>query len=232
MSRSVAVVVPAGGAGRRMGGVRKQYLELHGEPVLSHALRPFIEHPDVEWIVVAMPSEDLASPPPWLRDLDPRIELVAGGRERGDSVYAALRAVPEAAQIVAVHDAARPLVTPEIIDRTLDAAAAGTGAIAAVPVTDTLKVVDEDRSIRSTEDRSRYWRAQTPQAFPRTVLLEAYHRAFEEGFVGTDEASLVERIGERVVVVDGAEENIKVTRPGDVAIAEALLRLRSSTAVQ
>lgn len=226
MSIRAAVVVPAGGSGRRMGGVRKQYLELLGEPVLVHALRPFLAHPAVEWIVVALPAEDLADPPAWLTALDARIQLVAGGRERGDSVRAALEAVPDMADVVMVHDAARPLVSAEIIDRALAAALTGVGAIAAMPVADTLKEVGEDGEVRGTPDRERFWRAQTPQAFPRALILDAYRRAAADGFSGTDEAALVERYGGTVVVVEGAEENLKVTRPSDLVLAEAFLRIR------
>lgn len=226
MSARAAVVVPAGGSGRRMGGVRKQYLELRGEPILVHALRPFLEHPAVEWVVVALPEEDLTDPPAWLTSLDSRIRLVAGGRERGDSVRAALEAVPDAADVVLVHDAARPLVHSKIIDRALAAAITGVGAVAAIPVADTLKEVGAAHEIRATPDRNRYWRAQTPQAFPRTMLVDAYRRAAAFGIAGTDDASLVEQLGGTVVVVEGAEENIKVTRPGDIELAEAYLTIR------
>lgn len=222
-----AVVIAAGGAGRRMGGVRKQYLELAGEPVLVHSLRPFLAHPAVQWAVVALPAKDAKDPPAWLAELDPRLTLVAGGAERGDSVYRALEAVPEAAEIVMIHDAARPLLTRPVIDRALAAAAAGVGAVAAVPVADTLKEVDADGKILATPDRSRFWRAQTPQAFPRRMILDAYRRAVEEGVHGTDDAALVERFGGTVIVVEGAPENLKVTSPADLIVAEAFLRARA-----
>jgi tRNA threonylcarbamoyl adenosine modification protein (Sua5/YciO/YrdC/YwlC family) len=225
-----AVVIAAGGAGRRMrgagDGVRKQYLELLGEPVLVHSLRPFLAHPEVGWAVVALPAEDFAGPPAWLTGLDPRITLVAGGAERGDSVRLALEAVPEEAEVVLVHDAARPLVTHEVIDRALEAALTGVGAIAAVPLADTLKEVDSEGRITGTPDRRRFWRAQTPQAFPRRLLLDAARRAVTDGYQATDDAALVEHYGGTVVVVEGAPENLKVTTPVDLLIAEALLRDR------
>lgn len=228
MSVRAAVVVAAGGAGRRMGGVRKQYLELLGEPVLVHALRPFLAHPAVGWVVVAVPAEDLDDPPGWLTGLDPRIRLVAGGAERGDSVRRALEAVPEGADVVLVHDAARPLVTTAVIDRVIAAAAEGVGAIAAMPVTDTLKEIGAGGQILATPDRSRFWRAQTPQGFPRPLIAEAYRRAEAEGVQGTDDAALVEWFGGTVVVVEGSPENLKVTNPQDLIVAEALLRARSA----
>ena len=216
-----AVVIPAGGAGRRMGERRKQYLELAGRPVLLRAMDPFVEHPDVHWIIVALPAEDLGDPPGFL---PPGVILVAGGEERGDSVRAGLEAVPEAADVVLIHDAARPLLTLEIVDRALSAAAGGVGVIAAVPVADTLKRVDADGRVDATVDRAGLWRAQTPQAFPRRMILDAYRRAAAEGVSATDDAALVERFGGRVVVVEGAETNIKVTTPGDLRLAERLLR--------
>jgi len=222
-ARDVGVVIPAGGSGRRMGGLRKQYLELAGEPVLLRALRPFLEHPSVAAVVIALPADDAALPPEWLRDVDERVRLVAGGAERADSVRRALEQVPETIRRVLVHDAARPLVTRQVIDRTLAAVAEGQGAIAAVRIADTVKEVDAQGGIVATRDRSRLWRAQTPQAFPRDLLVAAYRAAAEEGMGATDDAALVERIGGRVVVVDGDVANLKVTTPADVAIAEALL---------
>lgn len=213
-----AAVIPAGGSGRRM-GARKQYLELAGEPILLHAVRPFLEHPRVERVIVALPSEDAASPPAFL---PPRVVVVAGGAERGDSVRAGLQAVPEDAEVVLVHDAARPLVTREIIDRTLDAAAGGVGALAAIPVADTLKRVADGGAVEETVDRAGLWRAQTPQAFPRSMILSAYERAAAEGVRATDDAALVERFGGRVVVVPGSSRNIKVTTTDDLDMAERL----------
>ncbi|MGK7310907.1 MAG: 2-C-methyl-D-erythritol 4-phosphate cytidylyltransferase [Candidatus Longimicrobiales bacterium M2_2A_002] len=218
----VAAVLPAGGAGLRMGegGVRKQYTELAGEPVLVRSLRPFLDHPEVEWVVVALPAEDVDDPP---FEVPPGVTVVAGGAERGDSVRAGLTAVPEAAEAVLIHDAARPLVPPEVVDRVLRALGPDVGAIAAVPVADTLKEVDERRTITRTVDRSTLWRAQTPQAFPRSMIVDAYDRAAAEGVAGTDDAALVERYGGRVVVVEGDTRNLKITRPEDLRRAEVLV---------
>jgi 2-C-methyl-D-erythritol 4-phosphate cytidylyltransferase len=216
-----AAVIPAGGTGLRMGGdVRKQYLELAGEPMLLRTLRTFREHPSVEWVIVALPPADVHGPPFRLPD---DVVVVPGGAGRGDSVRAGLAAVPEAADVVLVHDAARPLVTRAVVDRVLAAVGGGVGAIAAVPVADTLKRVDGSRTITGTVERERLWRAQTPQGFPRAALVDAYRRAAEEGVAATDDAALVERYGGRVVVVEGDERNLKVTRPEDLRVAEALL---------
>ncbi len=218
----VAAVLPAGGAGLRMGdrGVRKQYTELAGEPVLLRSLRPFLDHPEVEWIVVALPADDVEGPP---FELPPGVTVVPGGVERGDSVRAALAAVPEAAEAVLIHDAARPLVPPAVVDRVLRALGPDVGAIAAVPVADTLKEVDGGGTITRTVDRSTLWRAQTPQGFPRSMVVDAYERAAAEGAAATDDAALVERYGGRVVVVEGDTRNLKITRPEDLRLAEVLV---------
>jgi 2-C-methyl-D-erythritol 4-phosphate cytidylyltransferase len=217
----VAVVVPAGGSGMRMtgAGTRKQYLELGGEPILLRALRPFLEHPAVRWVVVALPAEDLRDPPIALPE---SVTVVEGGAERGDSVGRGLAAVPEDADIVAIHDAARPLLSRPVLDRVLEAARGGVGAVAGLPVVDTLKRVDGDRGVVETVDRRGLWRAQTPQAFPRAMITAAYRRAAEEGVRGTDDAALVERYGGTVVMVEGDACNLKVTRPADLALAQAL----------
>lgn len=217
-----AVVVPAGGEGLRMrtDGVRKQYLELAGEPILLRSLRVFLDHPAFQWIVVALPADDMAAPPLFLPQ---GVTVVAGGETRGDSVRFGLEAVPDAAQVVLIHDAARPLVTRVVVDRVLEAAETGVGAVAAVPVADTLKRVGEDRRVFETVDRAALWSAQTPQGFPRPMVVDAYRRAAEEGVAATDDAALVERYGGRVVVVNGDVRNVKVTRAEDLALAETFL---------
>ncbi len=221
MARAGAVIVAAG-VGRRLGGeVRKQYLEIAGEPVLLWAIRPFLEHPEIGAVVVVLPPEDVEDPPVWLRELE--VTLVPGGAERGDSVWNGLQALPEEAAPVLIHDGARPFVSAEIIERVLAGARSG-GAIAAIRVADTIKQVDEEGRIEETLDRSGLWQAQTPQGFPREVILSAYRQARQEGLQATDDAALCERYGARVVVVEGSAENLKITRPADLVLAEALAR--------
>jgi 2-C-methyl-D-erythritol 4-phosphate cytidylyltransferase len=226
--RRVGVIVPAAGEGRRLGGVRKPFLELAGRPMLQHTLRPFLECDDVASIVVALAADDAAAPPAWLAQLAPRVQVVAGGAERGDSVARALAALPDGVDVVLVHDAARPLLDADLVARCIDAAAGGVSVIAAVRVTDTVKEVGADGLIEGTPDRSRLWRAQTPQAFPRAVLEDAYRQAASSGTAATDDAALVAQCGGRVLVIEGADENMKVTTPTDVFIAEALLRQRTA----
>lgn len=223
--KKVAVVIPAGGAGRRMGRTRKPFLELDGVPLLERSLEPFLARRDVRWVVVAVPVDIASAPPAWLIR-DDRVVVVAGGAERTDSVRNGLRAVPDEADVVVVHDAARPLVSGEIIERCIDAAVRGGSVIAAVPVVDTLKEVAEDGRIVSTPDRRRMWAAQTPQAFPAAVLRDAHARAEAEGTGATDDAALVARYGGIVNVVEGAPENLKITTAADLVLASALLAAR------
>jgi 2-C-methyl-D-erythritol 4-phosphate cytidylyltransferase len=207
-----------------MGGVRKPFLELEGEPVLLHALRPFLDHPSVEALAIALGPEDLAYPPDWLAGLDPRVTLVPGGGTRGESVMAAILALPENVELVAVHDAARPFVTGEILQRCIEASVEGRGAVAGWPAVDTLKEVEEGgERILGTLARNRVWHAQTPQVFPRELVLRAYGEAMDRGITDTDDAALVERIGGEVVMVPGSATNLKITRPEDLPLARAIL---------
>jgi 2-C-methyl-D-erythritol 4-phosphate cytidylyltransferase len=224
----VGVIIPAGGAGIRMGGVSKTLLPLHGTPVLAHTLAPFCARPDVIAIAIALPEPLLQHPPSWLT-ADQRVRLVGAGPERADSVRNGLAAITDDVDVLLVHDAARPLVSDDIIERCIAAAAGGRSVIAAVRVIDTIKQVDESGGVVHTLDRSRLWAAQTPQAFPAAVLRAAHVRAAAERFSATDDAALVARCGTPVTVVPGDTANIKITTPADVTIAEALLARRRSS---
>ena len=224
-SARVGVVVPAAGSGQRMGGARKPFLELLGEPVLWHALRPFLAEPRVVRVAVALAPDDAAAPPEWLRALAPRVVVVPGGATRSQSVRCALAALPEDLDVIAVHDAARPLVTTSVVSACIEVALAGFGAVAGCTVVDTLKRVGADGAVLGTPERAGMWHAQTPQAFEAHVLRAAYADPTLEG---TDDAGLVERADTATVVrmVDAGSSNLKVTRPLDVLVAEAILRSR------
>jgi 2-C-methyl-D-erythritol 4-phosphate cytidylyltransferase len=218
-----AAIIPAAGSGTRMGGTRKAFLELQGKPLLQYCLESFFQVDVVTRIVVALSADDADSPPSWLKH--DRVSIVRGGSQRAESVRAGLDALPDDIDVVVVHDAARPLVTPEMIRSVIDLAASGTSAIVALPVTDTLHEVD-DVGIVTTVDRSRFWRAQTPQAFPREALELGYARV-EDFALATDEAGLVASAGFTVKVIPGAAWNIKITTPEDVVLAEAALAGRA-----
>jgi 2-C-methyl-D-erythritol 4-phosphate cytidylyltransferase len=209
-----------------MGGVRKALLELDGEPLLLHSLRPFLTYPGVESIVVARAEPDAVAPPTLLKKEDRRIRIVSGGSTRGESVVAALSALDSTIDIVLVHDAARPLVTHEIIGRCVNAVRNLEGAIAGWPAVDTLKEVDDADLVLDTLDRDRIRGAQTPQAFPRSGLVAGYRMARESGVPVTDDAQAYALAGGKVRVVQGSQWNFKVTHPEDVAVAEFLLRRR------
>lgn len=222
----VAAVVVAGGEGLRMGtatGRRKQYADLLGQPVLLWAVRPFVEHPRVSAVVVVLPADDVASPNRALLPLG--VAFVAGGPTRTASVRNGLAAVPDGTDVVLIHDGARPFVSAELIDRVIEAADDG-AVIPATRATDTLKEVDDDLSVRATLDRERIWHAQTPQAFPFATLVAAHEAAAREGWDVTDDAGLFERVGERVRVVEGDPENLKITRALDLEIARLIATRR------
>jgi len=220
---TVGVVVPAAGSGQRMGGLAKAFLELSGEPILMRALRPFLEHPGVREVVVSLPTADAESPPGWLVEADQRIRVVAGGETRRDSVWAGLQLLSDSLGVAVVHDGARPLVSRDVVDRCIHLAGRGVGGVAGVRAVDTIKEVDGDLRVLATPDRSRLWHAQTPQAFPLGMIMDAYRRAFTDDFAATDDAALVERVGGPVVMVESSEENLKITRPEDLEMAELML---------
>ena len=224
--RTTTAIIAAGGAGLRMGTtLPKQFALLAGVPILIHTLRAFAAVAVVEELIVVAPAAHLDRTRSLLAEfgLLDRCRVVAGGRLRQDSVRCGLEAVAETSELVAVHDGARPLIQKPEIERCLAAAAEAGAALLAVPVKDTLKAVAAGGLIRHTVEREGLWQAQTPQAARRELLQKAFALADRTGFVGTDEASLLEHAKIPVRVVEGAESNLKITRPEDLRIAEALL---------
>jgi len=227
VTRDVGVVIVAGGSGARTGSSElKQFRWVAGKPALLHSVQAFMARADVAIVVVVLPKAYAADPPPWLFQCDvDRLLVSTGGSERHESVVNGLEDLPEDIAIAVVHDAARPLVTDDTIDRVIAEARKGHGAIAALPVVDTLKEVDEHGHIVRTVDRTRLWRAQTPQAFPRVMLERAHIEARRDNVGATDDAALVERLGLPVVVVQGSERGLKITTEADFAPANALSTL-------
>jgi 2-C-methyl-D-erythritol 4-phosphate cytidylyltransferase len=227
LPRDVGVVVVAAGQGSRLGGsVPKQFREIAGVPLVLRALRPFLDHPEVAQVVLALPSDQVTAPPSWLAAmLGSKLTMVAGGAERRDSVAAGLVALRPECRFVLVHDGARPFVERTTIDAVLAKAREGWGAVPAVPLSDTLKETGPDADpirVNRTLPRERLWRAQTPQGFPRAMLERAYAASAGDGLRVTDDAMLVERLGERVCVVPDSVRNFKVTTPEDLAFAELM----------
>jgi 2-C-methyl-D-erythritol 4-phosphate cytidylyltransferase len=218
--------VVAAGRGTRVGGeLPKQYLPLHGVPILLRSVRPFTGHPDVAQVVVVLGPAEAESPPAFLAEvMGETLAIVAGGRERSDSVAAGLRALRPGCEIVLVHDGARPFVDRGVIDAVIAYARAGEGAVAAVPVSDTIKeaVGPDPTLIGRTVSRAGLWRAQTPQGFPRRLLERAYAQAGAGASGATDDAALVEDCGGTVRLVPDSPRNMKITTRDDLAVAEAL----------
>lgn len=221
-------VLPAAGRGQRFGGpTPKQYLHAAGKPLIEHALNALLAHPRVAGAMLALSADD-ALWPGWTRLHGKPVLRCVGGGERCDSVLAALRALPAELgddTLILVHDAARPNLRGEDIERLIAAAqASADGAILGAPLRDTLKRADAagDRIV-GTEPRERRWRAFTPQAFRRGALTAALTDAAAAGAVVTDEASAMERAGFQPRLVEGREDNLKVTTPTDLALAEFLL---------
>jgi 2-C-methyl-D-erythritol 4-phosphate cytidylyltransferase len=226
LPRDVGVIVAAAGRGTRIGGdLPKQFLPLQGVPILLRAVRPFASHPDVAQVVVVLAPADAESPPAFLAEMEGEaLAITAGGRERSDSVAAGLRALQAGCEIVLVHDGARPFVDRGVIDAVIAYARAGDGAVAAIPVSDTIKEAmgTDPTVIGRTVPRAGLWRAQTPQGFPRRLLEQAYARAGAGASGATDDASLVEDCGGTVRLVPDSPRNIKITTREDLAVAEAL----------
>jgi len=226
----VVAVVPAGGTGKRMGSATpKQFLMLGDVPMLLHSLRVFERTPSVAEVILVVPKEERARA---LTDVVEKygvkkvLRVVAGGATRQESVFHGLKETDEETEIVVVHDAVRPFVTEDLIEQSIEAARKIGGAIVAVPMKDTPKQVGPDGQVQLTLDRAGLWLAQTPQTFRRGVLLEAYRKAEAERIRATDDAALVERLGQKVGIVPGSWENIKITTPEDLVIAEAILASR------
>jgi 2-C-methyl-D-erythritol 4-phosphate cytidylyltransferase len=225
--RDVGVVIVAGGSSTRTGGAElKQFRWVAGKPVLLHSLQTFMARADVVSVVVVLPREYAADPPPWVFQCDiDRLMISTGGRTRTESVSNGLEDLPDEASIVLVHDGARPFVDDATIDRVIERVREGTCAIAALPVVDTLKEVDDNSRVTRTVEREHLWRAQTPQGFPREVIVHAHREARANHITATDDAGLCERLGIPVVVVRGNERAMKVTEETDFARAEALFRV-------
>jgi 2-C-methyl-D-erythritol 4-phosphate cytidylyltransferase len=222
MTKAVAVV-PAGGTGARMGGrLPKQYLTVGGAPILVVTLRVLGRCRSLAGLVVAAPAERVEATRELLRRFRvPRVlSVVAGGAERQDSVREGLQAAPAEAGWIVVHDAVRPFIVPDLIERVLAAARVPGAASCGWPVRETVKRV-RDSVVESTLPRDGLWLTQTPQAFRRELLQEAHDKAMRDGYRATDDAMLVERLGGRVAMVEGLPQNLKITTPDDLKIARA-----------
>lgn len=226
----VVSIIPAAGHGVRMGG-KKQFLKLEGIPIFIHTLRKFDACNDIAEMFMAAPEDDISFIEETLRDqpLRKQVTVVAGGSRRQDSVENCLRILPVDTDLVAVHDAVRPFVSPALISAVIREAERSGAAILGILSVDTVKQVQQTRIV-GTIPRERIVLAQTPQVFRYDLLKQAFAKAREESFRGTDEASLVEHLGREVTVVPGQERNIKITTPADLELARFYLEQERAAA--
>ncbi|MBR4643102.1 MAG: 2-C-methyl-D-erythritol 4-phosphate cytidylyltransferase [Selenomonadaceae bacterium] len=223
----VTAIFPAAGSSKRMGGgVNKNLLEIAGEPILIRTLKTFSQVERVNFLIVIVAAHEVETVEKLLRGTKGLKSWVVtiGGSERQYSIANGLKLLPDDAEIILVHDAARPLISTRTINDVIDAAEKFGGAIAAVPSKDTIKIVDAEGFVKHTPPRSELVAVQTPQGFRREILLQAYEKAATENFLGTDDSSLAERLGVKIKIVASDYQNIKITTPEDMTIAESFLR--------
>lgn len=224
-----SAVIAAAGSSQRMEGENKLLLPLGGKPVLAHALQAIDRSPSVREIIIAAREEDMVRFAELCKawGIEKPVKVVLGGKTRMESVLRAAMETNEDADLIAVQDGARPFVTPELIERVIEAARVNFAAAPAVPLRDTVKVA-VDGVVRETPDRSTLFAVQTPQVFDAQLLRAALQSAVGSGLSLTDDCSAVERMGKEIYLTDGDEENMKITTPMDLFLAEAILEKRES----
>lgn len=220
------LIIPAAGSGSRLDEeISKPYIQLGGSSILEHTIRTFLEFDILSQVIVATSQAYIQQAESILKKIIPdevSFAVIEGGRERQHSIFNTLEHVADN-NLVIVHDAVRPFVKLVHIRECCEAALETGAAALGVPAKDTIKRLDNDNIIRDTPSRKYLWQAQTPQVFKKEIIREAYSRAFEDNFVGTDDASLVERLGYRVKMVEGDRSNFKITYPLDLKLAKLLL---------
>ena len=228
---SNTAVILAAGLGKRMqAGHNKQFIEICGQSILTHTLTVFAQIPEIAKIVLVVRAGEEDTCQNMIPEIaENKTVLAIGGKERQDSVHNGIRAITWECEYILIHDGARPLVTEEVIRRTLLAAQNSGAAICAVPVKDTIKQADSDGNVLATIPRESLWAAQTPQVFQADLIRRAYENAYVHNHYGTDDASLVEYLGEKIKIVTGDYENIKITTPEDIPTAEQILQKRQQT---
>jgi 2-C-methyl-D-erythritol 4-phosphate cytidylyltransferase len=227
-----AIIVSAGKGQRFMEGKKKQFFLLADKPILTHTLDKFENCPLIDSILLVVGQEDMDY---CLKEIIEKnryrkiSQIVPGGKRRQDSVKNGMDALSRDANIVVIHDGVRPFVTREMIEDSIHSAQRFGAVVMAMPVKETIKMADADGTVLKTLDRESLWQIQTPQTFQAHVIKEAYQKATENGFVGTDDASLVERLGMKVHILPGSYTNIKITTPEDLILANLFLRMRAHT---
>lgn len=223
------VVIVAAGTGSRMNmGINKQFIKLEGKEIIAYTIEKFYNNSNIEDIVVVVKEDESEFFKKEILDKYnfKNIKIAYGGKERQDSVYNGLKSLDEKCDVVLIHDGARPFVSDKIIDNCIEEAKEHKAIVVGVPVKDTIKVIDSDKNIVDTPNRSVLWAVQTPQTFDYNILIDAYKDAFKSGFYGTDDAMLVERIGYKVKMVEGSYNNIKITTQEDLNVGSQILSVQ------
>lgn len=224
----VSVIIAAAGMSNRMGSkINKQFLAINGKPILAYTIDKFEKSRYIDEIILVAKEEEIEY---CRKEIIKKYRfkkvsnVIRGGKERQDSIYNGILALRENTDIVLTHDGARPFVKAENIKDGIEGAIEYGACIIGVPVTDTIKIVGKDNNIEETPQRSLLWAAQTPQCFTKDLLIKGYNKAIRDNFLGTDDSSIVERIGYEVKMIMGSYENIKITIPEDIVLAESLLK--------
>ena len=223
------VVIVAAGTGSRMNmGINKQFIKLEGKEIIAYTIEKFYNNSNIEDIVVVVKEDESEFFKKEILDKYnfKNVKIANGGKERQDSVYNGLKLLDEKCDVVLIHDGARPFVSDKIIDKSIEEAKEHKAIVVGVPVKDTIKVIDNDKNIVDTPNRSVLWAVQTPQTFDYNILIDAYKDAFKNKFYGTDDAMLVERIGYKVKMLEGSYNNIKITTQEDLNIGSQILRVQ------
>jgi len=232
MMKANAVIVSAGKGLRFMEGRKKQFHLLAEKPILAHTLDPFETCPLIQAILLIVGQEDMNY---CLKEIIEKYkyrkiaQIIPGGKRRQESVKNGIDALPRGEDIVVIHDGVRPFVTREMIEESIQSAIRLQAVVFGMPVKDTIKMAHADGTVLETLDRESLWQIQTPQTFQVNLIKEAYHRATEDGFIGTDDASLVERLGTKVHILPGSYTNIKITTPEDLMLANLFLKMKTFT---
>lgn len=231
-NRFVSVIIAAAGMSNRMGSkINKQFISIDGKPILAHTIEKFESCKYVDEIIIVAKEEEIEY---CRREIVKRYRfnkvksVIRGGKERQDSVYNGILALNEKSDIVLTHDGARPFVKLENIEDGIRGVDNHRVCVIGVPVKDTIKFIKEGNIVNDTPDRSLLWAAQTPQCFEKDILIQGYDRAIKDGFFGTDDSSIVERLGIEVKMIMGSYENIKITTPEDIVHAEFLYKNKDS----
>ncbi|XWN37135.1 MAG: 2-C-methyl-D-erythritol 4-phosphate cytidylyltransferase [Balneola sp.] len=226
--KSKAVIIPAAGSGTRLGSeVPKVFISISGKTILQRSIECFLNIEGLSQIIIPVSKKYIETCKQICAGFKPgsvNFNIVEGSTERQYSIRNGLKVLDSEVELVAIHDAARPFVKNKFITHCFEAAEETGAAVLGIPVKDTIKEVQKDLKIKSTPDRSALWQAQTPQVFKKDVISKAYESAFQENFLGTDDASLVERIGIKVKMIMGDSQNLKITYPIDLKIAELMVR--------